>query len=178
MFPLHASLALCVCASCVWKTKAIQTFEKTHGHCVETAVCDSGRGPPQATTTIHRDSQQHGHFVDHQEKAAGSTPLSPTWLSPPHWVCCVHSHCKLCVMLTACDVAATARPSRRGSTLSDSSKSLTGKTEESLGPFHTLTSGLAGPGEPRARGLGSVSTSFRSLQTATSLPFLNRCNIT
>lgn len=55
-------------------------------------------------------------------------------------------------VLTACDVAATARPSRRGSILSDSSKSLTGKTEESLGPFHTLTSGLAGPGEARARG--------------------------
>lgn len=119
---------------------------------METAVCDSGGGPPQATTTIHRDSQQHGRFVDHQGKAAGSTPLSPSWLSPPHWVCCVHSHCKLCVMLTACDVAATARPSRRCSMLSDSSKSLTGKTEESLGPFHTLTSGLAGPGAARARG--------------------------
>lgn len=148
---------------------------------MQTAVCDSGGGPPQATTTIHRDSQQHGRFVDHQGKAAGSTPLSPSWLSPPHWVCCVHSHCKLCVMLTACDVAATARPRRRGNAKRvfqvshRKNRRVPGAfSHPDFWPGWTRRS----PSQRTLPGLGSVSTSCRSLQTATSLPFLNMCNIT
>lgn len=138
------------------RTELFRHSRRPMCHCAEITACDSSHVPPQATTcattTSHRHYQAVWTFCWSPRK--GSWKHSETLLCHPLGLhrlsgCAVLTHPAnfMLRVITACDVAATARPTRRrGSRLNDPSESLTVKEEESPGTPHTRP--LAGPERP------------------------------